>query len=72
MTTRLHTNEVYTLVHPRYQCTACNDIVEKLFSKCRCGKVMIQRGQRKDKNEARDVSIWKSASGTVLLQKLVD
>jgi hypothetical protein len=72
MITRLYNNEEYTLVALRYQCINCNVIVDKLFSRCECGKISIQRGQRKDRNDARDVSIWKSKVGTTILQSVFD
>lgn len=72
MTSIYYNDEEYTLSKPRYQCLACNQVVEKLFSSCECGKVMIQRGQRKDMNDVRDVSVWKSKSGKMLSQIILD
>ena len=72
MTTIHYNDDTYTLFKPRYQCLICNDVVEKLFSRCLCGKIIIQRGERKDMNDARDVSIWRSKSGRILPQHELD
>jgi hypothetical protein len=72
MTTIHYNDDEYTIFTPRYQCLTCNDIAEKLFSRCICGKVIIQRGVRKDMNDARDVSIWKSKNGKILPQHELD
>ena len=72
MTTIYYNDDTYFLRNPRYQCLTCNEIVERLFHVCSCGKVIIQRGQRKDMNDARDVSIWISKSGRILPQYVLD
>jgi len=72
MGTIYYNDDVYTLFKPRYQCLSCDQIVEQLFGTCKCGKVMIQRGNRKDMSDTRDVSIWKSKSGKILPQRELD
>lgn len=65
-------DEIYILNTLRYQCLKCDQIVEKLFGSCKCGNLMIQRGQRKGFHTVRDVSVWKSKSGKVLPQFILD
>lgn len=65
-------DDIYTLITPRYQCSSCNQIVGQLFIQCSCGKLIIQRGQKKGFYPVRDVSVWKSKNGKVLPQFVVD
>lgn len=68
-----YSNEKYFLKHWRNQCLKCDSVLETWDCVCSCGLVIIKNGQRTwPFFPTRDVSVWKSDSGNVLPQFVLD
>lgn len=69
----LFENEKYFMHRWRYQCFKCDSILETWNCCCKCGLIIIKNGQRTwPYIPVHDISIWKSQSGKVLHQSIVD
>lgn len=57
----------------RIQCLNCSYIVQGFEDVCYCSRVLLRNGQRTwPYFPIRDVSIWKTSTGKVLPQSIVD
>lgn len=66
-------NERYFMNRWRIQCFKCDSILETLDCCCQCGLIIVKNGRQTwPYIPTRDVSIWKTLSGTVLHQSVVD
>jgi hypothetical protein len=68
-----YNNEKYTMHIHKLQCLNCSFIIQGFDVVCDCNRVIIRNGQRTwPYFPVKDVSIWKSESGNVLPQEVLD
>ena len=68
-----YNGEKYTMAIWRIQCSNCSSVVQTWNGSCNCGIVKVKDGQRTwPYYPAEDVSIWKSPTGKVLPQRVLD
>ena len=68
-----HNYENYKLETWKVQCLKCDDILQGWDGSCNCGLIIVKDGRRVwPYFPVKDVSIWKSATGKVLPQSVVD
>jgi len=66
-------NEKYMMHLRKLECLSCNSIVQGFDVVCGCSRVIIRNGQRTwPYFPVKDVSIWKSESGNLLPQEVLD
>lgn len=69
----VYDKEKYFMKRWRYQCFKCDSVLETWNCSCKCGLVIIRNGQRTwPYIPVHDVSIWKTDSGKVLHQAILD
>lgn len=69
----LFDNEKYFMSRWRYQCFKCDGILETWNCSCKCGLIIIKNGQRTwPYIPVNDISIWKTESGKILNQPILD
>lgn len=68
-----YNNEKYGMEIWRVQCLNCDDILQTWNCSCKCRLVVVKEGQRTwPYPPVKDVSIWKSPSGKILPQRVLD
>ena len=68
-----YNGEKYTMAIWRVQCSSCNSVVRTWNGTCNCGIVRVKEGRPTwPYFPTEDVSIWKSSSGKILPQRVLD
>jgi hypothetical protein len=68
-----YNEEQYSMVEWRVQCLNCDSILQRWNGICSCGLVVVKDGNRVwPYPPVRDVSVWKSPTGRILPQRVLD
>ncbi len=68
-----YNGEKYFLAIWRVQCLKCDSVVQTWNGRCRCGLVIVKEGRKTwPYFPTEDVSIWKSRTGKILPQHVLD
>lgn len=68
-----YNGEKYMMQQWRIQCLKCNSVLQSWDCRCNCGLVIIKNGSRTwPYFPTQDVSIWKSPTGKILPQRVLD